>query len=199
MKFGLFALCGFTVFTAGIVTRRKRWQLWSYLLTAAGLLYFWLVYGKPERREAVQWLGIACIAAEQQFGRRWLHRDRDGSRHAVLLPRAVQGTMIACAVCTAWVAWTDLAAASFDGGFTLAASWSIYAAAVFGIGLALRERVYRWLAMLVLAATLAHVVLVDIWVLDGLERFFTLLCLGIILMAIGFLYTKFHERMRGMF
>ena len=80
--------------------------------------------------------------------------------------------------------------------FNIAARWSLYAAVVFGLGLGLRERVYRWLGLLILVATLARVTLFDIWQIDLLERALSLLTLGLVLLGIGFFYTRFGARVR---
>ena len=195
-KFVLFTLTGAAVFAAGIETNRPRWTWWSYVLTAAGLSCFWLGDNTVDQRQPIQWLGVACLAAQQQFGRR---RGPPGPAGAALFPRAAQSALIVAAVFTAWAAWSVAVVHWYTGGFALAAGWSVFAAVVFAAGLALRERMYRLLALLVLVVTLGHVVFFDIWQLDSLGRFFSLLCLGIVLLAIGFLYTRYAARLRDIF
>ncbi len=85
------------------------------------------------------------------------------------------------------------------GAFNVPARWSLYAAAVFVVGLALHERVYRWLGLLILAATLGRVVLIDIWQIDLLERALSFLTLGIVLLGLGFFYTRFGSKVRDLF
>ncbi len=195
-KFAFFGLAGALVFVAAVETDRVRWRWWGYVLTAAGLCYFWLDDGESEHRHPWQWLGIACLVAQQQFG-----RYRGGSKPdaAERFTRGGQSVLMTAAVLTAWMVWSTTAEHWQAGGFVLAASWSLYAALVFAAGLALHERVYRWLALLVLVVTLGHVALFDIWSLDSLERFFCLLCLGVVLLVIGFLYTRFYARLRDIF
>jgi hypothetical protein len=82
--------------------------------------------------------------------------------------------------------------------FNIAARWSVYAAAVFAVGLALRERVYRWLGLLILVATLGRVAFFDIWQIDLLERALGLLTLGIVLLGMGFFYTRFGAKVRDL-
>ena len=196
-KFAFFGLTGTVVFAAGIAARQQRWVWWSYVLTSAGLLYFALGYGSHEHRQPLQWLGVACLASQQQFGRR---RGTSGPEVTARFPPRAQGALIMAAVISAWVALSAIVKPwGADSGFVMAASWSLYAAAVFAVGLALRERVYRWLALVVLVVTLGHVVLFDIWLLDSLGRFFSLLCLGVVLLAIGFVYTRYHARLRDIF
>ena len=195
-KFAFFALTGGVIFATGIETNRRRWTWWSYALAAVGLSHFWLDYTAADQRHPLQWLGVACLAAQQQFGRR---RVPAGPAGVVLFSPWTQGLLIAAAVLTGWAALSATVIHWHEGGFALAASWSVFAAIVFAAGLVLRERVYRLLALLVLAATLGHVVLFDIWLLDSLQRFFSFLCLGVVLLAVGFFYTRYAARLRDMF
>ena len=78
--------------------------------------------------------------------------------------------------------------------FYLTASWAVLAFALFGAGFALRERVYRWAALTVLGSALARVVILDVWKLETLYRIFSFLALGIVLLALGYFYTRFQER-----
>jgi uncharacterized membrane protein len=80
--------------------------------------------------------------------------------------------------------------------FNMAARWSLYGAAVFVVGLLWRERVYRWLGLAILIATLGRVVLFDIWQIDLLERALSFLTLGAVLLGIGFFYSRFGSRVR---
>jgi hypothetical protein len=78
--------------------------------------------------------------------------------------------------------------------FYLTASWAILAFVLFGVGFALRERTYRWAALTVLACALARVVMLDVWRLETLYRIFSFLALGIVLLVLGYFYTRFQEK-----
>jgi hypothetical protein len=78
--------------------------------------------------------------------------------------------------------------------FYLTASWAILAFILFGVGFALRERVYRWTALTVLACALARVVMLDVWKLETIYRIFSFLALGLVLLALGYVYTRFQEK-----
>jgi uncharacterized membrane protein len=83
--------------------------------------------------------------------------------------------------------------------FTLTGAWSLYAAAIFGLGLVLRERAYRLMGLVILAAALAHVIVWDIWQLDSLGRAISALSLGGVLLAVGFLYNRHRSTLRDIF
>jgi uncharacterized membrane protein len=83
--------------------------------------------------------------------------------------------------------------------FTLTGAWSLYAAAIFGLGLVLRERAYRLMGVIILAAALVHIVVWDIWQLDSLGRAISALSLGGVLLAVGFLYNRYRSALRNIF
>ena len=85
-----------------------------------------------------------------------------------------------------------------QGAFTLAAGWSLFAALVFGLGLALREKIYRWLGLALLACTLGRIAIVDLWRLDSLGRTISGFCLSAVLLGIAFLYNRYHEKWRDL-
>jgi uncharacterized membrane protein len=81
-------------------------------------------------------------------------------------------------------------------GFYLTASWSLLALVLFGVGLLLRERMYRWVGLGVLACTLRRVVIFDVWKLETTYRILSFMALGIVLLVLGFIYSKYQEKIR---
>jgi uncharacterized membrane protein len=81
-------------------------------------------------------------------------------------------------------------------GFYLTASWSILALTFFGAGMGLRDRIYRWLGLGVLACALGRVILFDVWKLDTLYRMLSFFALGLVLLVLGFIYSRFQEKIR---
>ena len=67
---------------------------------------------------------------------------------------------------------------------------------VFGTGFALRERVYRWLGLAVLAGALGRVVLLDVWQLALVYRVLSFMALGIVLILLGYVYNRWQEKIR---
>ena len=81
-------------------------------------------------------------------------------------------------------------------GIYLTASWSLLALALFTTGIALRERMYRWLGLGVLACALGRVFISDVWKLETLYRILSFMALGIVLLVLGFIYNKYQEKIR---
>jgi uncharacterized membrane protein len=81
--------------------------------------------------------------------------------------------------------------------FYLTASWALLSFALFGIGFVLRERAYRWAALTVLGAAVARVVFVDVWKLDTIYRILSFLALGVVLLALGYFYTRCQDDIPG--
>ena len=81
-------------------------------------------------------------------------------------------------------------------GFYLTASWSALALCLFTAGILLRERVYRWLGLGVLACALGRVVIFDVWKLETLNRILSFLALGVVLLVLGFIYNKHQEKIK---
>ena len=62
----------------------------------------------------------------------------------------------------------------------------------------LRERVYRWLGLLILAATLGHIILFDVSHLDSLGRAISAFALGLVVLGMGFFYNRFQSKFRDL-
>ena len=60
----------------------------------------------------------------------------------------------------------------------------------------MRERVYRWLGLIVLAVTLGHIVLFDLSRLDSLGRAISSFVLGLVVLGMGFIYNRYHAKFR---
>jgi hypothetical protein len=82
------------------------------------------------------------------------------------------------------------------GGFYLTAGWSLLACAVFVLGMLLRERVYRFAGFGLLCLALVKIVLLDVWGLELAYRVISFMVLGIVLLLIGFLYTRYQDKIR---
>jgi uncharacterized membrane protein len=81
-------------------------------------------------------------------------------------------------------------------GFYLTASWSVFALVLFMAGMILREKMYRWLGLVILLCSLGRVVIFDVWKLDTLYRILSFMALGIVLLVLGFIYNKYQEKIR---
>ena len=186
------ALAGAAVFAVGCVYRTIRWQILSAVPTVFGLGVF-LFENTADRQN---WLGLTTaviLAGQQQFGKRWLANDAPA-----WFPAKAQGTLMTAAVLCAWAFLTARMERLEGSAFTLAASWALFAPLVFAAGLVLHERVYRWLGLLVLAATLGHIVLFDICQLDTLGKAISFFVLGLVVLGVGFFYVRFQSKFRDL-
>ena len=73
---------------------------------------------------------------------------------------------------------------------------SMLALAFFTASIALRERIYRYLGLGVLAGALGRVVIIDVWKLEPLYRILSFMALGIVLLVLGFIYNKYQEKLK---
>ena len=81
-------------------------------------------------------------------------------------------------------------------GSGLAICWALLASLLFCAGLAIRCRPYRLIGLWWLAAAVLHVVSIDVMRLETLGRILSFITLGLVLLALGFLYNKFQETIR---
>jgi len=78
----------------------------------------------------------------------------------------------------------------------LTASWAALALALFAGGVALRERMYRWTGLGILAMGIGRVVVFDVWKWQTIYRVLSFMALGIALLVLGFIYNKYQEKIR---
>ena len=187
------AVVGAAVFALGVEARVRRWLFLSAVPTAFGLLLFFVDERPAAHANFFNLLGVAALAAQQQFGRRRL-----GERLPGWFPCKAGGILMIAATLCAWIFLTARLTRWHDTSFTLAAGWSLVAAAVFVAGLLLHERVYRWLGLFVMAVTLARIVLFDITQLDSLRKAISFFALAVVLLGVGFLYNKYHDKFRDL-
>jgi uncharacterized membrane protein len=68
--------------------------------------------------------------------------------------------------------------------------------ALFTAGMVMRERMYRWIGLGILACALGRVFIFDVWKLETLYRILSFLALGVVLLVVGFIYSKYQEKIR---
>lgn len=76
----------------------------------------------------------------------------------------------------------------------LTLGWGVAAFGLFVLGFTLRERWYRFVGLAVLAVTLGRLLFVDLKGLPPDQRILTFLLLGVMLLAISFVYTRLRGR-----
>ncbi len=167
--------------------RSREALLFVAVFTLCSLVLFWLPW--PERVQ-VYWpnlVAILALLAEQQAAKRLPGRYQIDSRlHAAII---LIGGLSLWLFCTRWVM-------EVASGFYLTASWSVLALAFFACGILVRDRVYRWLGLGLLACALGRIVIFDVWKLETLYRILSFMALGIVLLVLGFVYSKYQEKIR---
>ena len=90
---------------------------------------------------------------------------------------------------------TRLLSLEVHHGF-LTAAWGAEALVVFLIALKVKERSYRWCALILLLLCVGRIVLIDVWTLDQLGRIVSFMGLGAALLIVSFLYARHRELLR---
>ena len=79
---------------------------------------------------------------------------------------------------------------------SLSAVWAITGTLLLLTGLFFRSRAFRLSALVILLASLGHVMLIDIINLDPLPRILSFITLGLGLLGLGFVYNRWQERLK---
>ena len=77
-----------------------------------------------------------------------------------------------------------------------AASWALLGTFSLLTGLFAKSRAFRITALVILATTLGHVMLVDIIKLDPLPRILSFITLGLGLLGLGFVYNRWQDKLK---
>jgi uncharacterized membrane protein len=183
------ALCSVLAFLWAGWRKHSEALLVSTVFCLFALALFWHPWGES-LTPTVYWpnlLAILALFAQQRIVKHWLDRYPLDAR--------VQGGMILLAGLALWLFVTRWVL-DVPGKSYLTASWSTLALILFVCGMVLRERVYRWLGLGILGATLIRVGIVDIPKLTGLYRILSIIALGLVLLVLGFIYNKYQEKIR---
>jgi hypothetical protein len=183
-----FSLLSLALFAWGAWRGKLEAFLASGVLTVAALGQFWLRADPAGLVYLPNLLALVALAAEQAFGRRL--------PGCAVLPPPWHAAIVAAAGLSLWRFFSLWVLQVSPGGFYLTAAWAVLAFGAFSAGLLLAERSWRWLGLGILAAALSRVVLLDVWKLDTLYRTVSFFALGVVLLAVGFIYNRFQDRIR---
>jgi hypothetical protein len=181
------SLLGLALFLIAGWRKNREALLAAAVFDATALGMFWLPLFEAPRVYAPNLVAIVTLLAQRQIARRLPDRYR--------LENGVHGTVIIAGGLSIWLFVSRWVRETLGSSY-LTASWSVLALALFAVGIVLRERVYRWLGLAVLACTLMMVVFVDVWRLTTLYRVLSFTVLGIALLVLGFIYSKFEQTIR---
>jgi len=93
--------------------------------------------------------------------------------------------------------WRSMRDARIDAQFTYSAFFMLFGGLLLAAGFWRRSAFLRWQALLLLAATIAKVFLVDVSELSQGYRILSFLGLGVLLLAVSFLYQRDWLGLRG--
>jgi len=184
----LLALIGLWAFLWAGLRRSREALLFSVPYTVAALVLFWHPLLQAPRAYWPNLLVLVVLLAQRQVARRLPDRYP--------LPAGVHTAVIVIGGVSIWRFVSLWVLQQQPEGFYLTASWSLLALAFFTVGIALRERMYRWLGLGLLACALGRVAVSDVWRLQALYRVLSLLALGIVLLVLGFIYNKYQEKLK---
>jgi uncharacterized membrane protein len=181
------ALLGLLLFFLGGWRRNQEMIIYSAAFTFTGLIRFWLPL---EGVESVYWpnlLALLVLLVQQRLAKHSPSNYR--------LPSRVQGGIIILGGLSIWL-YISRWILQGSGGFYLTAGWSGLALVFFVVGMSVRERVYRWLGLAVLACALGRVVIFDVRKLETIYRILSFMALGVVLLVLGFLYNKYQDKIK---
>ena len=168
--------------------RSQDFLVYATVLNIAALacLVYQSLSGSP-----VYWANFVAVLVwmvEQQVARRQVER------YAV--PETAHNLAMIGAGVALWVLVSRWVAEVFTGHFYLTASWSVFAFALIALGVVVRERIYRWLGLVIIGCAIGRAMIFDVWKLQTLYRIVSFFALGAVLLVLGFIYNKYQERLR---
>ena len=183
----LLALLGLLMFLFAGLYRSREILLSSAAFTLTALALFWLPLLEAPTVYWPNLVVIVILLGQRQIAKRLPeYYDLDSRVHATVI---IIGGLSLWLFLTRWVCQNA-------SGFYLTASWSALALVLFTVGMVLRERVYRWLGLGILAFALGRIVIFDVWKLETLYRILSFMALGIVLLVLGFIYNKYQEKIK---
>jgi uncharacterized membrane protein len=183
----LLALIGLAIFLWAGWRRNRETLLFGAAFTVTALALFWLPLLEAPTVYFPDLVAIVVLLTQRQIARRLPERfPLDPGIHNAVI---VIGGLSLWLFVSRWVL-------EMGNGFYLTASWSVLALALFTAGLLLRERMYRWIGLGILACALARVVIFDVWKLETVYRVLSFMALGVVLLVLGFIYSKYQEKIK---
>ena len=178
------AVAGWALFAGGLLGAGVRWknrQLQAQACALALLAYIWRVADLLSGSGALPSAALAgCAATIACFYGAQLLAPR------ARFPRlyfSLLGTTL-----TGLVLYDEIS------GKMLTIAWGIQGVALLAAGFPLRDRVLRLSGLAILLSCILKLFVYDLSYLDTLPRIFSFLVLGLILVAVSWVYTRFRDR-----
>ena len=111
------------------------------------------------------------------------------------LPVDLRNLLLSLVLFSVWL-WVCHWTVDLWGRGSLTAAWTLFALVTFGVGLALRERIYRLAGFITLGLAVGRLFFLDVWRFDSLYRIISFLVLGAGLLVLSFVYHRFADSLR---
>ncbi len=188
-QFWVLCAVGLALIALGGATKNQEALVFSALyLAVAFALWFTRSWAT---NDAVNWanaLAIIAVFAAQQIVR--------GLPARFTLPPHTDSVIILAAGMALWIFVSRWVVITSGAHFLVSVSWAALAASLFAAGFVLRERMHRWLGLGILAFAVGRVFFSDVWKLEPIYRILSFMALGIVLLALGFVYNKYQDKIR---
>jgi uncharacterized membrane protein len=116
---------------------------------------------------------------------------------AILAANVLTLGLLTADVNSYWTARPDQLTAGFSKQLGISVTWAAYAMVVIAAGFARQSATLRFLALVLFAATVVKMFLVDLLALGGVYRISGFLALGLLLLAASFLYQRHRPQTSG--
>jgi hypothetical protein len=156
----------------------------SVILSTGGLLLLWIAGGGADGFHVADLFAFVLLLAQQQLWRR---------RYPHLVPAPLHDPSMVMGVLSLW-RWVHLVVSSTFGSDWLAVGWAVVGFVACGLGLWLREARYRQLGFVILFFALGRVAFRDYRDPQVLPRVASALVIGTMLLALGFVYRRYPDR-----
>ena len=159
----------------------------SLCFTTVGMVDYWIIDSVPVVT-LPNFVAILALFAQQQLLQR--HPHKDGERYETL-----QTCFMVAGALSLWfyeTRWISL----YTQGFYITAGWAALAFISLLAGLALHDRRYRWFGLLVLGCAIGRVMFIDVWRLATIYRVLSFMALGVVLIVLGYIYTRYQEQIK---
>jgi hypothetical protein len=175
----LFALAGWR--------KNRELLIFSAVFSVVGIARFWFPMDDAPRVYLPNLFAILALLAQQRFARKLPQRfpaPAEGHTGVIVL-----GSLSLWFLLSRWIV-------EKPNDFYLTAGWAVLALILFMAGMALRERMYRWVGLTILALALGRVAFVEVWKMETIYKVLSLMALGLVLLVLGFIYNKYQEKIK---
>ena len=174
------------LFVAGAMLRLGTAALFGAAFATVGFATFWVA--PPVPGVWIELLALLFVPAGLRLA------ARAGGTEP-LLSVGLRNALVIAAAASVWLWVTRWSSGPADSNLTIA--WSVLALAMFSAGLLMRERIYRYGGLVVIALAVGRIFAVDVWQLETIYRIVSFMVLGTALLLLGFVYNRYADRIRA--